>query len=517
MMDVDVVLGLDIGTSHVKAIFYSSRGIITSGCSNPITIFESSSNQSEQNPSDWILAIKEAIKNALGNDDNKLSSRIKAIGVSGQQHGMIALDKDGDAVRPCKLWCDTEAYEEAAELSKMFDKTIPSGYTAPKILWYQRHELDNYKKTEMFMLPHDYINYYLSGKKVWTMEYSDVSGTGLFDIHSKTFDSDIIQYIDHDLINKLPPIHRSFDNPIGLVSEDIALELFPYYKSNHGILLSCGGGDNAMSALGVGLTIQSKSIVLSLGTSGTLFGVTADPIVDTMIAPFCDCTGNYLPLICIQNCSNVCEEFRKSYGPDMTIEDITKLGSQECTGAQEGLVLLPYISAGGERTPNLLHACGVLYGIKTGHLQRPGLLYRVALESVTFGLYRGYSRLIQLGYPHPGEILLVGGGAKNELWRRIIADIFQLPVRVSRVNTCDESNNAKDYSGYIAAVGAAYQAFAVLSNQSVNAFINTTHKDSTDLSADITVPNVDTHAAYKAQYKLYDSLCNILSTEFHWA
>ena len=180
-----------------------------------------------------------------------------------------------------------------------------------------------------------------------------------------------------------------------------------------------------MSLLGTGASMpgERNKLVISLGTSGTVLGYSETPVLDLgegIISAFCDCTGNHMPLICLQNCATVPEEIRQSYGSTnitdtktiLSKDDITALASKEEPGS-EGLVMLPYFSTGGERTPCWPHACGVIYGIRNGHLSRPGLMYRLALESVCYGLYRGYCCMLTRGLPVPTEISLVGGGAKS--------------------------------------------------------------------------------------------------------
>jgi xylulokinase len=291
------------------------------------------------------------------------------------------------------------------------------GFTAPKIMWLKKNEPENYRRTTKIMLPHDYVNYVLSGRTVHAMERGDSSGMGIFSLESNTFDTDLMHFIDPDLSSKLPSIVDPHSS-IGSVNKDVFRKLFPGFTGEyeHDILIAPGCGDNAMSTLAVSSLSaapeQSAPLILSLGTSGTLSTVSARPLVDPSggIAPFCDSTGNYLPLICIQNCSLVPEEVRKTF-PHLSVADITALAAQEPPGC-EGVLLLPYFSEGGERTPNWPAATGCFLGLRPGHLQRPGLLYRAALESVAFALLRGHRLLVDhgLALSDDAQITLVGGG-----------------------------------------------------------------------------------------------------------
>ncbi len=191
-------------------------------------------------------------------------------------------------------------------------------------------------------------------------------------------------------------------------------------------------------------------LVCSLGTSGTLFGVSNTPVIDPSgtVAPFCDCTGRWLPLLCTQNCTLVPEEIRSMYTdadnrPQFTQDEMTALAAQE--PGCEGLTILPYFM--GERTPNWPHASGGCVGLRPGMLGRPGLLYRAALEGATFSLLAGYQTMLSYGV-EAQQLLLVGGGSANVLWRQIIADAFGMPVELPPE---EES----------AALGGALQAAAV--------------------------------------------------------
>lgn len=570
-----VSIGLDFGTSSVKAVFYGkinegdNFSVLAVGSSSMLDIqtCNNSLGCAEQDPDTWIEAMDEAIRAALVDDiDGSISNRVASIGVSGQQHGMVAVDSEGNVIRPCMLWCDTRADAEAKQLSEFADKSVPPGYTAPKIMWFRNNERDMYDLTAKFMLPHDYINFYLSGHNVWVMEPSDCSGTGLFDPNTRGFDSKIVEYIGADLADKLPSLHLAPNAAIGLACPEVLSRLLPRRTSSAPVLLSCGGGDNAMSALGAGaasvadygnstndISNGSKSlidyecidserksscgkVVMSLGTSGTLFGSSRTAVDDPqgIVAPFCDAAGCFLPLLCIQNCAAVLEEMRlsgcserneessKSTDHDSTapsLEEITALAEQEQPGC-DGVILLPYLSSGGERTPNWPHACGVLYGIRMGHMRRPGLLYRAAVEAVTMNMHRAYQHMRSCGYPAPSYIGLVGGGAQNRLWRQVIADVFQIPVSIVYGGV-----EGGRLCGHIGAMGAAFQAMAVYLEKDVAMFANqqcraleaaVTRADSNEQLMSVE-PNSELRGVYEGLSQRRTALENILMNSQGWA
>lgn len=439
-MAPSVYLGLDVGTQSVTALLYTAsakgeRTIIATASSTPLPVHTIAAGCIEQDPADWVAAVHESVAAVFAGRWD-LVGRLAAIGVSGQQHGLVALDTTGAIVRPCMLWCDTRAEKEAAELTAVAGGgvSIPAGFTAPKLLWMKRNEPDNFNKTAMVMLPHDYINYYLSGGRVHVMERGDASGTGLLHPSGLYFDRELMAHIDPLLHLKFPKTRLKNPNEmIGVLDPAVARALFQCGEYHHiervhrDVILSPGSGDNAMSALGVGACSAGGALVASLGTSGTLFACSKSRLTDPSgtVASFCDATGLWLPLTCVQNCCLAVEEIRQGAGcaensGPLSISEITALAAKEAVGC-EGVLVIPFFSPGGERTPNWPHATGGVLGLRSGYLRRPGLLYRAALESVTFALYRGYLEMKRIGLESTAaEIKVVGGGANNPLWCQVL-------------------------------------------------------------------------------------------------
>jgi xylulokinase len=266
--------------------------------------------------------------------------------------------------------------------------------------------------------------------------------------------------IDEELENWVPTLIKP-NAKVGKLKSDVARKLFVLcgFEKND-VNVSCGGGDNAMSALGVGAT-RDGLMVASLGTSGTLFGYSSKSVFDPsgVICPFCDATGAYLPLMCTLNCTEVPENVRNTItSPPLTHEEITSLASQEPAGCN-GLQVLPYFR--GERTPNWPHASGALVGIRHDTMGKPGLVYRAALEGVTYSLLSGVNQMKTFtGVSRLKQLIVVGGGSHNDLWCQIIADSFGVPVSLPReVET--------------AALGGALQAAAVHSGEDIASFVAT--------------------------------------------
>ena len=442
---MSLFLGIDVGTQGAKAVAYDDEEnrVVARGAF-PFELDTPRPGAAEQDPPIWIAGVDFVLAQVLA--DRAVDSRaVRGVGVSGQQHGFVALDEAEQVIRPAKLWCDTETAAEAEELSAALGHTIPAGFTASKILWLARHEPQHFARLRQVLLPHDYVNLHLCGRAV--MEAGDASGTGFFDPVARTFDVRAMAAVHDSLADRLPPL-VSHDAPIGELRPDLARKL----GLPSGVAVAPGSGDNMMSAIGAG-AVREDVVVASLGTSGTLFRYSRQPVVDPggEIAPFCDATGAWLPLLCTMNCTTVTEEVRDAFGKSH--EELTALAEDEPAGAG-GLVFLPYLA--GERVPNWPQASAALLGLRPGSL-RPGLLYRAAMEGATLALRHGYQRILESG-PPARELRLVGGGSNNPLWRQIVADVLSLPAG------CPEEPES-------AALGAAIQAAAVTSGVPVAEFV----------------------------------------------
>lgn len=250
------------------------------------------------------------------------------------------------------------------------------------------------------------------------------------------------------------------------------------------VMVAPGSGDNACSALGAG-AVRDGQVIVSLGTSGTLFAKSSAPILDPSggIAPFCDATGAWLPLVCTLNCTRVLEEVRGALQGRLTHDELTSLAAAVPPGCG-GVTWLPYMM--GERTPNWPHASGTILGLRAGSLSSPGLLYRAGMEGATFSLLRGLRAMQEKGLT-PRELRLVGGGAKNRLWRQVLADAFQLPIRLPL-----EAESA--------ALGAALQAAAVCSGSDVAEFIQE-HEPPVD--DEVVLPDANVAEQYAAAFQQF--------------
>jgi xylulokinase len=421
---MSIYLGIDSGTQSTKAIALDldRRRVIAEARAPHRMIGGLPEGHKEQHPREWIVALDRVLHELAAKIPR---DRVRGIGISGQQHGFVPLDAKGDVIRPAKLWCDTSTTAECAHLTKQLGganavirKTgIPflPGYTAPKILWLKRNEPAHFRRLRHVLLPHDYLNFWLTGN--YSMEAGDASGTALLDVRRRRWSSEVMTAIDRNLADCLPALSEP-NRAAGVLKRSLAQR----YRFNGEITVSAGGGDNMMGAIGTG-NVAPGAVTASFGTSGTVYAFANAPVVDPRgeIAAFCSSTGGWLPLLCTMNVTLVTERVRGLFALDhATFERSAKRVNAGC----DGLLLLPYFD--GERTPNLPHATGVFHGL-THRTMTPGHLARAAIEGTTLAMNYGLQRLRHFGV-RPREIRLIGGGANSRLWRQIAADIFGVPV-----------------------------------------------------------------------------------------
>ncbi len=436
-----VVAGLDFGTQSVKVLVYdSSKKEVLALTSHPFELISKDDGAREQKAS-WYI---DGLKDCFSKIDKSIKERIEALAVSGQQHGFVPVAANGEVLANVKLWCDTSTARECDELTSLYGSkeelvrnvgnAILPGYTASKILAFKKRCSELYSRLAYVLLPHDYINYYLTGNII--MERGDASGTALYNIYENKWDEKLCSLIDKELIEKLPAVTDS-KGIVGTVKADVCKEL----GLNDGVVVAAGGGDNMMSAIGTG-TVENGSLTMSLGTSGTLFAYSDAPVTDVKcrLAGFASSSGGYLPLLCTMNCTVASENMRGLFSLD--VKEFDKEAENAPIGA-EGIVLLPFFN--GERVPNFPKGEGVLAGMNMSNIKASNIA-RATLEGVSFEFLLGIEAFRESGFV-ASSLSLTGGGSKSAIWRQIIADLTGLEVRVPLVKEA-------------AAFGAALQALA---------------------------------------------------------
>lgn len=437
-------LGIDCGTQGTKAIILdAASGQVLGQGAAAHTMISGANGRREQDTHQWLEAFALATRQALLAADVDGQS-ILGIGVSGQQHSLVLLDDEGEVLRPAKLWCDTETSAENDRLLTLLGGekgslerlgvVIAPGYTVSKLLWTKEQHPDAFARIARVLLPHDYLNYWLTGRAC--SEYGDASGTGYFNVRSRQWDLQLLRDMDPSgrLQAALPELidaHEAVGTILPAIAEHLGI--------NRNALVSSGGGDNMMGAIGTG-NIQPGAITMSLGSSGTVYAYADAPTVsaEASVATFCSSSGGWLPLICTMNLTNATGAIRELF--DLDLDQFNTLVAQAPIGA-EGVCMLPFLN--GERVPALPHATGSLHGLTLDNLTQANLC-RAAIEGTTFGLRYGLDLLRHNGL-QSRSICLIGGGSKSAVWRQIVADIMDTPV------ICTEQSEA-------AALGAAIQA-----------------------------------------------------------
>ena len=435
-------IGIDLGTSAMKGILTDEQGTIVRQATATYDVIYPQDGWTEQNPSDWIVALNNVLAELLcvGKDCNKcdindclsaksgtssIANYVKGISFGGQMHGLVALDKYGEVIRPCILWNDGRTEKQTAYLNEVVGKQKLSeltgniafaGFTAPKLLWLRENEPDNFARIDKIMLPKDYLAYYLSG--VVATDYSDASGTLLLDVKNKCWSQKMANVCGISLQN-LPELHESYD-VIGTVKQDIATS----FGMHDDVKVVIGAGDNAAAAIGTG-TVNDGDCNVSLGTSGTIFVCQDKFSVDgnNALHSFAHANGKWHLMGCILSAASC----RKWWLEDILCTDDYATDEQQISNVDSGnVIFLPYLS--GERSPhNDVNAKGAFVGLTatTTHAQ----MSRAVLEGVAFAIRDCYEVAKANGLKITSTNLC-GGGARSATWRQIFADVLGIPVHI---------------------------------------------------------------------------------------
>ena len=414
-------IGVDLGTSALKLIMMNSKGELVKSVSKEYPLYFPHSGWSEQNPTDWFLAVKEGLKELAAFADEKIGG----ISFGGQMHGLVILDKDDNVLRPAILWNDGRSTEETdylnnvigkEKLSKLTANIAFAGFTAPKILWVKNNEPEIFAKIAKIMLPKDYISYMLSGN--FSTDYSDASGMLLLDVKNKKWSKEMIDIcsISEDM---LPKLYESYE-AVGTIKPELAKEL----GLNEGIKIVAGAGDNAAAAIGTA-TVGEGACNISLGTSGTVFISSKNFGVDNFNAlhSFAHADGNYHLMGCMLSAASCnkwwMEEILKTKDFAKEQGNIDNLG-------ENNVFFLPYLM--GERSPhNDPDAAGTFIGMRMDTKREDMTL--AVFEGVTFALRDSLEVARSLGIKIE-KTMICGGGAKSPLWKRLVANILNVEVEV---------------------------------------------------------------------------------------
>jgi len=432
---MNYLLGIDVGTSGTKTVLFDDAGNVIESCTVEYPLYQPNNGWAEQDPSDWWNAAKESIRTVIGKSGVS-SEDIKGIGLSGQMHGLVMLDKHGEVLRRSIIWCDQRTGKECEEITSRVgaDRLIEitanpalTGFTASKILWVRNNEPAVYDKCAHILLPKDYIRYKLTGE--FATEVSDASGMQLLDVPKRCWSDEVLDRLEIDK-SMLGRVYESVE-----ITGTVTAEAAEQTGLKKGTIVVGGAGDNAAAAVGTGV-VTDGSAFTTLGTSGVVYAHLSKVAIEPAgrVHTFCCAVpgawhvmgvtqGAGLSLQWFRN--NFCES-EMSTARNMDVDPYYLMGkeAERIPAGCDRLIYLPYLM--GERTPHLDPDCrGVFFGLSAIHT-KPHMI-RAIMEGVSFSMRDCLELLKGMGVSI-NEMLICGGGSNSPLWRQMLADIYGCEV-----------------------------------------------------------------------------------------
>jgi xylulokinase len=419
-------IGIDTSTTATKTLLIDENGLVLGVASNEYSYETPQPLWSEQSPHLWWDATKESIRQVLAKT-NVDKSAVKGIGLTGQMHGLVLLDENGEVLRPSILWNDqrTAAQCDSIRAKLGREKLIQitgndalTGFTAPKILWVQDNEPEIWKRTRHVLLPKDYVRYKMTGN--FAIDVADGAGTILFDLKNRNWSQEVLSALNIPF-EYLPKVYEGTDITGGLlasVADELGLPA--------GTPVIGGGGDQAASAVGTG-AVTAGVASLSLGTSGVVFVTTDTPAIEPQgrLHAFCHSVPNKWHFMGVMlSAAGSLRWYRDTFAPNTDYDKLLEPAADIPPGS-DGLLFLPYLT--GERTPHPDPlARGAFVGLTVRHTQPH--LARSVLEGVSFGLRDSFELIKNAGVAKIKEVRVTGGGARSPLWRQILADVLNVEL-----------------------------------------------------------------------------------------
>ena len=449
-MSDPLCVGIDVGTSGVKAVLVDSSGTVVAAKTTPLTLQTPQPGWAEQDPAAWWSAASASVKSILAGQDAK---RVAAVGVGGQMHSSVFLDGAGQVIRPALLWCDGRTTAECREITQKaggeqqlrdwVSNPALEGFTLPKVLWLRNHEPAAFKRLSKVLLPKDYLRYRLTD--AFACEPSDASATLMYDTAHLRWSADIMRAVDLPM-SLLPDVGGSSE-VLGRVTAAAASAC----GLRAGTPVVGGGADNACGAAGVGAVAPGEAVA-SWGTSGTVLAPTAQPKVDPQLRAhtFCHVAPNtWYVMGVVLSAGAAFAWYRDKVvnlpGDKDAVNALLNTEASLVPPGAEGVSFLPYLQ--GERTPHRDASLrGAFVGLSLAHSR--GHLTRAVYEGVCYALRDSVSILRDLGLT-PGSLLLTGAGARQPFLRKLQADVYGLPVQ-----TVNREEGPAYGAALLAAVGA---------------------------------------------------------------
>ena len=453
---MNYLIGIDVGTSATKTVLFDEETRIISAASEEYPLSQPQNGWAEQNPLDWYLATQNTLRKVLR--DSKIDpASVKGIGLSGQMHGLVMLDANDEVLRPAIIWCDGRTGKECEEITervgarRLIEITANpalAGFTASKILWVQKHEPELYAKCRHILLPKDYVRFRMTGE--YATEVSDAGGMQLLDVPRRAWSDEVLDKlgIDKALLAKV------YESPevTGTVSAEFAALTGLSTKT----VVVGGAGDNAAAAIGTGVVRAGRAFT-TIGTSGVVFAHTDEPRIDPLgrVHTFCCAVPGCWHVMGVTQAAGLSLKwFRDNLGGAFVNEakerglDVYTVINEKIKEIPRGsrrLIYLPYLM--GERTPHLNPDCrGVFFGLSAIHGAAD--MARAVMEGVSYSLKDCRNILSEMGIPI-SEMMACGGGAKSEIWRQMLADMYNCEVK-----TVNSQEGAALGAAILAGVGA---------------------------------------------------------------
>lgn len=498
------LLGIDIGTSGTKTVLFSEFGNAIASDTIEYPLYQLQNGYAEQEPLDWWNAVIGTIKNVLAKSGIN-SDDIKGVGLSGQMHGLVMLDEDGQVLRRSIIWCDSRTSKECEEITSKIgaDNLISitanpalEGFTAGKILWVKNHEPQIYEKCKHILLPKDYIRYKLTGE--FATEVSDASGMQLLDISKRVWSDEVLKKLDIDK-SLLGKVYES-----QVVTGQITKSIAKLTGLKEGTIVVGGAGDNAAAAVGTGVVQDGKAFT-TIGTSGVVYAHTSKLQIDSKgrVHTFCCAVPNSWHIMGVtQSAGLSLKWFRDNFCNEEILTaksmevDPYYLMDKEVESVEIGcnkLIYLPYLM--GERTPHLdVNARGVFFGLSAIHTKKD--LLRAVMEGVAFS-QRDCMEVIKEMNINFTQMLACGGGGSSSIWRQMLADVYDLPV-----NTLQNKEGAALGAAILAGVGAGVYDSVVQACDNIIKINNTQNQISENV------------LKYDKYYNLYKEIYPSLKKQF---
>jgi xylulokinase len=488
-------LGIDTSTTSSKALLIDSKGEVVAVASSPHTLQTPKPLWSEQNPLEWWEAVSASIRSVLKKAGVE-GDAVSAIGLTGQMHGLVLLNKAGEVLRPAILWNDQRTQAQCDEIHRRVGKerfiqitgnVALTGFTAPKILWVAQNEPEVYARAKHVLLPKDYIRYRLTGE--YAMDKADGSGTVLFDLKRRDWSDEVLTALDI-LRTWMPP---TFEGPA--ITGRLTSEAAAATGLTAGTPVAAGGGDQAAQAVGVG-AVKPGVVALTVGTSGVVFATTPAALIEPegRLHAFCHAVpGMWHFMGVMLSAAGSLQWYRDTLAPHMSFDELLSEAESVPAGS-EGLQFLPYLS--GERTPHPDPlARGAFIGLTLRH--RRGHMTRAVLEGVSYGLRDSFTLIKNAGLGEIRQVRASGGGTKSALWRQILASVLE--AELVTVNTTE---------------GAAYGA-ALLAGVGVENWPDVASACNIGVKVTgSTLPDPAQVDAYRKAYPIYQELYPSLKPSF---